>query len=177
MEANEKNGGINPDKVIADSRTIRRPQVVVERVQIQPIGEPEPSIDNAPTTELPMEWEPVSAQVTPAVAATLEHPKPMASTPEPPPKRQEHRESSGRRRGLPSYRDVFVSRNEIKHRQCVYISHEVHSLVSGLVRALVDEGSEITVGGYIDKVLYEHLQAYKDEINELYRNRRPELLK
>jgi len=45
------------------------------------------------------------------------------------------------------------------------------------VMALVDEGSEITVGGYIDKVLYEHLQAYKEEINELYRNRRPELLK
>jgi hypothetical protein len=42
---------------------------------------------------------------------------------------------------------------------------------------LVDGGGEITVGGYIDKVLYEHLQAYKDEINDLYRNSRPELLK
>jgi hypothetical protein len=72
---------------------------------------------------------------------------------------------------------VFVVRNEIKHRQCVYISHEVHSLISSLVRMLVDGGGEITVGGYIDKVLYEHLQAYKDEINDLYRNSRPELLK
>jgi hypothetical protein len=72
---------------------------------------------------------------------------------------------------------VFVSRNGIKHRQCVYISHEVHSLVSSLVRTLVEEGGEITVGGYIDKVLHEHLQAYKDDINDLYRNRRPELVK
>jgi hypothetical protein len=104
-------------------------------------------------------------------------PEPPIPVTHPTPKRQEHREPSGRKRGFPSYRDVFVVRNEIKHRQCVYISHEVHSLISSLVRMLVDGGGEITVGGYIDKVLYEHLQAYKDEINDLYRNGRPELLK
>jgi hypothetical protein len=37
------------------------------------------------------------------------------------------------------------------------------------VRQLANQGQEITVGGYIDTVLSEHLQANKDEINEVYR--------
>ena len=91
--------------------------------------------------------------------------------------KQELKEPSRRKRALPSYKEVFVKRNEIKHRQCVYVSYEAHSLISSLVRMLVEGGDEVTVGGYIDRIITEHLQAYKDDINELYRNRRPDLLK
>ncbi len=159
--------GIDADRIIADSCTIRRPSVAVETIKEQV---DKSKIDDGLPPEREPEHlpEPMAEQPRESVAA------PVAA---PPPKRQEPRESSGRRRGLPSYSDVFVSRNEIKHRQCVYISHEVHALVSSLVRVLVEQGGEITVGGYIDKVLYEHLQAYKEDINELYRNSRPELLK
>ena len=90
--------------------------------------------------------------------------------------RSELKESPKRKRGLPLYKEAFVKRNEIKHRQCVYISYEVHSLFSSLVRMLAESGAEVTVGGYIDKVLYEHLQCYKEEINEMYRNSKPDLL-
>ncbi len=159
MEKRVKYDGADIGKIIDGSRTIRKPPVVVDNVQ-EPPDERRIDAVQSPEREPEQQPEPVA---TPLAAPT--------------PKRQEQRESSGRRRGLPSYREVFVSRNEIKHRQCVYISHEVHALVSSLVRALVEQGGEITVGGYIDKVLYEHLQAYKDDINELYRNRRPELLK
>jgi hypothetical protein len=153
QKSNGEDSDINPDRIIANSCTIRRQTVVTDPIEEQ---FDEPDIDDCQ----PQEPEPI-----------------ISSAIVPPPKRQEHKESSGRRRGLPSYRDVFVIRNEIKHRQCVYISHEVHALVSSLVRALVEQGGEITVGGYIDKVLHEHLQAYKDVINELYRSRRPELVK
>ena len=91
--------------------------------------------------------------------------------------RPESKESPKRKRGLPSYKEVFVKRNEIKHRQCVYVSYEAHSLISRLVRVLVESGGEVTVGGYIDKIIHEHLQSYKDDINELYRDSRPDLLK
>ena len=162
VKNNGEGGEINAGRIIDNSRTIRRPQpVAVDNAQEEL---DEPDIDGGQPPERESEHLSEPGPVIPPIAA-------------PPPKRSEHRDSSGRRRGLPSYREVFVSRNEIKHRQCVYISHEVHSLVSSLVRALVEQGGEITVGGYIDKVLYEHLQAYKDDINELYRNSRPELVK
>jgi hypothetical protein len=163
-----------------EQESVREPKHLPESEAVQQKREPtvnnnvneRPDESKTDTTEIVQETEclPESESVQQM------EPAPMPVT-APPPKRQEHREPSGRKRGLPSYRDVFVTRNEIKHRQCVYISHEVHSLISSLVRMLVDDGGEITVGGYIDKVLYEHLQAYKDEINELYRNSRPELLK
>ena len=76
-----------------------------------------------------------------------------------------------------NYREIFVKRNEIKRRQCVYVSYEAHTLISRLVRVLVESGGEVTVGGYIDKIIHEHLQSYKDDINELYRDSRPDLLK
>ncbi|MDL2255456.1 DUF3408 domain-containing protein [Parabacteroides sp. OttesenSCG-928-K15] len=75
-----------------------------------------------------------------------------------------------------SYKETFVKRNEMKLRQCVYISHEVHSVITKLVRALADIGNDITVGGYIDTVLNEHLQLHKEEINEVYRQRQNDLL-
>ncbi len=162
VKNNRDDGEINAGRIIDNSRTIRRPQpVAVDNAQEEL---DESDIDGGQPPEREAEHLSEPEPVTSPVASLA-------------PKRQEHRESSGRRRGLPSYREVFVSRNEIKHRQCVYISHEVHSLVSSLVRALVEQGGEITVGGYIDKVLYEHLQAYKDDINELYRNSRQELVK
>ena len=87
------------------------------------------------------------------------------------------KESPKRKRNqASSYKETFLKRNEMKLRQCVYISHEVHSVITKLVRALADAGSEITVGGYIDTVLNEHLQLNKEEINEMYRQRQGDLL-
>lgn len=92
---------------------------------------------------------------------------------------QEVKESPSRRkRGQQSagFKETFLKRNEIKTRQCVYISHRVHSLIVRLVRTLVESGNEVTLGGYIDTVLEEHLNQNKEEINELYRQERGDLL-
>lgn len=72
-----------------------------------------------------------------------------------------------RRKG--SYEEVYLARKEIKARQPVYISQEVHRSVLKLVRLLALSGREISVGGYIDNVLAEHLRAHRDEIAELCR--------
>ncbi len=117
---------------------------------------------------------------------------PSASTPEPAPvseKLQEHepedlpeqlkeKETPKRKRGQQSasYKETFLKRNEIKTRQCVYISFDVHAVITKFVRALVDAGNDISVGGYIDIVLNEHLQLHKEEINEIYRQRPDDLL-
>lgn len=94
--------------------------------------------------------------------------------PEPVP---EVKETPKRKRSQPQgYKETFLKRNDIKTRQCVYISYDVHAVIAKLVRALVDTGNDITLGGYIDTVLTEHLQANKEEINEIYRQRHRDLL-
>lgn len=93
------------------------------------------------------------------------------------PEQPKEKETPKRKRsGQAGYKETFLKRNEIKTRQCVYISYDVHAVITKLVRALVDAGSDISVGGYIDTVLNEHLQLHKEEINEIYRQRPDDLL-
>lgn len=73
---------------------------------------------------------------------------------------------------LLSYKEKFLCRNEIKKRDCVYISHDNHSMIMKLAKAL----DNMTIGGYVDTVLREHLKEYKDEINNIYLESRKNLL-
>jgi hypothetical protein len=94
--------------------------------------------------------------------------------PEPPPEKpKEAKEPARRRRNLSveDYGSRFFGRNEFKTRQCVYISRRIHATISEIVR--VTSNSDITVGGYIDSILMEHLETHREEITELY-NREPE---
>lgn len=126
------------------------------------IGQTKP--DNRESPEMKQPEEPVLEDTPP------KHETAAAQPPEP-------KESSRRKRGgQAGYKETFLKRNEIKTRQCVYISFDVHAVITKLVRALVDAGNDISVGGYIDTVLNEHLQLHKEEINEVYRQRPDELL-
>ena len=72
------------------------------------------------------------------------------------------------------YIGLYLGRNEIKTRQCVYISRDVHSVILKKVNSIAPE--DTTVGGYIDTVLRFHLQQHKDRINELYKKQRDNLI-
>ena len=72
------------------------------------------------------------------------------------------------------YGSTFLKRGELKSRKCVYISAEAHDIVTKIVNTIADK--EITVGGYIDTVLVRHFEENKDEINELYRRDRDNLI-
>lgn len=91
-------------------------------------------------------------------------------------KEEQPEEKMPKRGGQAEYKEAFLKHNKIKTRQCVYISYDVHAVITKLVRALVDAGNDISVGGYIDTVLNEHLQLHKEEINEVYRQRPDDLL-
>ena len=72
------------------------------------------------------------------------------------------------------YGQTFLKGHELKTRKCVYISAEAHGIVSKIVNTIADK--EITVGGYIDTVLMRHFEENKDEINDLYRRNRDNLI-
>ena len=73
-----------------------------------------------------------------------------------------------------SYNELFLRRNEIKTRQCVYISRDVHGKILRIVNDIA--GGEISVGGYVDTVLRQHLEQHKERINELYKKQREDLI-
>ena len=103
------------------------------------------------------------AQEVPAAAPTEED----TAAPEPPPvqpvtREKAQRESGRRKRQDEDYNELFLRRNEIKTRQCVYISR--------------DAGGDISVGGYVDTVLRQHLEQHKERINELYKKQREDLI-
>jgi len=79
-----------------------------------------------------------------------------------------------RKRNQVDYSSIFLQRNELKERSCVYISKRIHNTISEIVRCIASR--DVTVGGYIDSVLLQHLEAHKEEINELYKKERKDLI-
>ena len=101
------------------------------------------------------------------------------AVPEPSPMQAATREKAqreGNRRKKPEedYNAMFLRRNEIKTRQCVYISRDVHGKILKIVNDIA--GGEISVGGYVDTVLRQHLEQHKERINELYKKQREDLI-
>ena len=85
------------------------------------------------------------AQEVPAAAPTEED----TAAPEPPPvqpvtREKAQRESGRRKRQDEDYNELFLRRNEIKTRQCVYISRDVHGKILRIVNDIA--GGEISVG-------------------------------
>ncbi len=90
------------------------------------------------------------------------------------PGKTKEQKDSKRKRTPVGYSATFLQKNEIKTRQCVYISQRIHATISEIVRVIADK--EVSVGGYIDNVLLQHLEAHKEEINELYKKDRRDLI-
>ena len=72
-----------------------------------------------------------------------------------------------RRRG--NYDEVFLNNKDLKARQPVYISKEIHVEIKKVVNLLALTGKEMSVGGYINNVLADHLEQYKEDIDDLHR--------
>jgi len=87
---------------------------------------------------------------------------------------KESKEPVRRKRNNADYSSLFLQRNELKARSCVYISQNMHFIISKIVKVI--DNKNVTVGGYIDNVLLQHLEAHKDEINDLYKKERNDLI-
>jgi hypothetical protein len=91
---------------------------------------------------------------------------PETEQPETPEHPEKPKEQARRKRGNVDYSDKFLGRNELKARSCVYISQKVHATIAKIVKMISEK--DVTVGGYIDNILMEHLETHRDEITELY---------
>lgn len=73
-----------------------------------------------------------------------------------------------------AYEEKYLCEVNVPLKHAAYISKRNMDIVSTLVRSQNKRG--LTVGGYIDTVLTEHLERHKAEINHLYRRERNDLV-
>jgi Protein of unknown function (DUF3408). len=77
--------------------------------------------------------------------------------------------------GEERYGKQYLKPSDLKERQCVYISRNVHETIADIVKIIGERG--LSIGSYIDTVLQEHLQEHKNEINRLYRKSKSRIIK
>ena len=88
---------------------------------------------------------------------------------------QEERKAVAKPRSGSGYRSAFLQPKELKTRQCVYISQDLHETILAIVKEIADKN--MTVGAFIDTVIRQHLEDNKQEINTLYKKKRDDLIK
>ena len=71
------------------------------------------------------------------------------------------------------YCSTYLQRNKINARKKVFISEEVHNRVSNFLSTV--ENNKNTVDGFFDIVMLKHIEQYKDEMNELYKQQKVNL--
>lgn len=83
-------------------------------------------------------------------------------TPEP----SEEKPTKRKRGQAVDYENLFLSRNELRDRQGLYISRENYEILQTLVRAIRNE--RLSVSGLVDNIISRHIELYGDEINRIY---------
>ncbi|EHB91882.1 DUF3408 domain-containing protein [Alistipes indistinctus] len=82
--------------------------------------------------------------------------------------------SKRRRISLPDYTDTFLHRVTHKRRVTINISEQMRETLKTILQHIGP--FHLTLGGYIENILRNHVETYRDEINELNRNAREQKL-
>ena len=85
----------------------------------------------------------------------------IATAPPPAP-----RKTKSHKEDLAAFRETYLQPARISHRKAVYVSDETQQRLDFVVRRIGLRGASIS--GYVERVLREHLDGYKDSI-ELWR--------
>lgn len=77
--------------------------------------------------------------------------------------------SRTRRSTLPDYETTFMKPYPVKHRVMLYVSDQTRNKLSEVVRKVGN--GEISLTSYVENILQNHLDTYKEEINRLHKAR------
>jgi hypothetical protein len=81
--------------------------------------------------------------------------------------KEQPKEQTKRKRGQAAdYESLFLSRNEIRTRQGLYIGRDNYETLQTLVRCIRSE--RLSVSGLVDNIIRHHIETYEDEINRIY---------
>ena len=132
------------------------------------------TVEESPFFDPPVELEPARSTLDPPPADESKeeviHPRTKADKPReeliataPPPA---PRKTKSHKEDLAAFRETYLQPARISHRKAVYVSDETQQRLDFVVRRIGLRGASIS--GYVERVLREHLDGYKDSI-ELWR--------
>ncbi|KAA6327371.1 hypothetical protein EZS27_023636 [termite gut metagenome] len=68
--------------------------------------------------------------------------------------------------GAADYESVFLTRNELRNRQGLYIDRDNYEILQMLVHSV--RSQRLSVSGLVDNIVKHHIELYEDEINRIY---------
>ena len=64
------------------------------------------------------------------------------------------------------YEAIFLTRNELRNRQGLYIDKDNYEVLQTLVRSIRNE--RLSMSGLVDNIIQHHIELYEDDINRIY---------
>ena len=120
------------------------------------------TVEESPFFDPPVEIEATRSTLDPSPAEVV---APAPSAPPSPPA-SAPRKAKSHKEDLAAFRETYLQPVRISHRKAVYVSDETQQRLDFVVRRIGLRGASIS--GYVERVLREHLDGYKDSI-ELWR--------
>ena len=118
------------------------------------------TVEESPFFDPPVEIEATRSTFDPPPAEVIAAPPPAPPSPpaSAPRKAKSHKED------LAAFRETYLQPVRISHRKAVYVSDETQQRLDFVVRRIGLRGASIS--GYVERVLREHLDGYKDSIEQ-----------
>ena len=118
------------------------------------------TVEESPFFDPPVEIEATRSTFDPPPAEVV---APAPSAPPSPPASAPRRAKS-HKEDLAAFRETYLQPVRISHRKAVYVSDETQQRLDFVVRRIGLRGASIS--GYVERVLREHLDGYKDSIEQ-----------
>ena len=122
------------------------------KAQAEAEAKVEESLFFDPPAEIELERSPLDPPPADVVA-------PAPSAPPSPPA-SASRKAKSHKEDLAAFRETYLQPARISHRKAVYVSDETQQRLDFVVRRIGLRGASIS--GYVERVLREHLDGYKD---------------
>ena len=142
-----------------NAETKRKAQVETEaKVEESPFFDPPAEIElerGTPAHPPEKADEPKEEVIHPRTKADKPREELIATAPPPAP-----RKTKSHKEDLAAFRETYLQPARISHRKAVYVSDETQQRLDFVVRRIGLRGASIS--GYVERVLREHLDGYKD---------------
>ena len=126
------------------------------KAEVEAEAKVEESLFFDPPAEIELERSPLDPPPADVVA-------PAPSAPPSPPA-SASRKAKSHKEDLAAFRETYLQPARISHRKAVYVSDETQQRLDFVVRRIGLRGASIS--GYVERVLREHLDGYKDSIEQ-----------
>ena len=119
------------------------------------------TVEESPFFDPPVEAAPTKSTLDPSPAEADKPPPEVIAAPPPAPA---PRKTKSHKEDLAAFRETYLQPVRISHRKAVYVSDETQQRLNFVVRRIGLRGASLS--GYVERVLREHLDGYKDSIEQ-----------